>query len=92
MFKQLKNQALVTFKLATDGPLSIRSGNVTVLDPTVPDMQVVRTHSGGKSVPYMPGSSIKGVMRARAEKIITLWVAMYAIYSAKIHAVRSMMG
>jgi len=72
MFKQLKNQALVTFKLATDGPLSIRSGNVTVLDPTVPDMQVVRTHSGGKSVPYMPGSSIKGVMRARAEKIITL--------------------
>jgi CRISPR/Cas system CSM-associated protein Csm3 (group 7 of RAMP superfamily) len=39
-------------------------------DPTKPDMEFVETyHAGGRSV-YLPGSSLKGAIRAHAERIV----------------------
>lgn len=70
MFKNLKNEAKITFNLKLDSPLSIRSGNENGIDPTLPDMQCVRTYRDGKNTVFIPGSSIKGVMRNRCERII----------------------
>lgn len=39
-------------------------------DPTKPDMEFVETyHEGGRSI-YLPGSSLKGAIRAHAERIV----------------------
>jgi len=39
-------------------------------DPTKPDMEFVETfHQGGRSI-YLPGSSLKGAIRAHAERIV----------------------
>jgi CRISPR-associated RAMP protein (TIGR02581 family) len=39
-------------------------------DPTKPDMEFVETyHAGGRSI-YLPGSSLKGAIRAHAERIV----------------------
>lgn len=66
MFKELTNQFRLTFSLRTDGPLLIRSGNETGLDPTRPDMEFVRT--GGQV--YIPGSSLKGAFRFWCERLL----------------------
>lgn len=70
MFKKLKNECIITFDLKTDGPLLIRSGNSSELDPTVPDVQFIKSMYDGKLIPIMPGSSIKGVFRSRIERIL----------------------
>ncbi len=72
MFKRLVNEARIAFELETKGPLLIRQGDETALDPTIPDMQFVRSvdpATGIKSV-YIPGSSQKGVFRSRSEQVL----------------------
>lgn len=65
MLKKLLNQATIELTIAAQGPLLIKSGIEGGADPSVPDMQFVR--SDGQV--YLPGSSLKGVFRSYAEKI-----------------------
>lgn len=65
MLKKLLNQATIELTIAAQGPLLIKSGIEGGADPSVPDMQFVR--SDGQV--YLPGSSLKGVFRSYAEKL-----------------------
>lgn len=70
MHKQRFNEFTLTFALRPQGPLLIKSGQESGADPTLLDMNFVRTDHGqlGKTV-FLPGSSLKGTMRSYAEKI-----------------------
>ena len=70
MFKKLHNQAKISFKIKPITPLLIQSGQ-TGLDPTLPDMRFIRTKClWGDEVIFIPGSSLKGVIRSHAEKLL----------------------
>lgn len=69
MFRKLYNQALLTGRLEPDGPLLVVQGGAAV-DPMAPDLAFVRTSHNGRSTVYLPGSSLKGVLRAHAERIL----------------------
>ena len=66
MLKQLKNQARVKVRIEPVDPLLIKSGQATVGGT---DMTFVRTYRSGEAEPYLPGSSLKGVIRSYCEKI-----------------------
>ena len=67
MLKQLVNECIVDFKIHTDGPLLIKSGK-TESDGL--DMSFVKTSRGGfEPEIYIPGSSLKGLIRSYSEKI-----------------------
>lgn len=70
MFKRSLNRAVVHVRLSTVSPLLIRAGD-TGLDPSQADLCAVRTHHGhyGETV-YIPGSSLKGVVRSSAEALV----------------------
>lgn len=70
MFRKSYNRALLCIKLTTATPLLIRAGD-TGLSPTAADLSCVRTRHGvyGKTV-YVPGSSLKGVLRQAAEAAV----------------------
>jgi CRISPR/Cas system CSM-associated protein Csm3 (group 7 of RAMP superfamily) len=69
MHKQLVNHCTIDFSIIPDGPILIKSGREGA-DPTNPDMEFVRTfHRGGWSI-YLPGSSLKGAIRAHGERIV----------------------
>lgn len=69
MHKRLVNQCTIDFSLIPCGSILIKSGREGA-DPTKPDMEFVETyHGGGRSV-YLPGSSLKGAIRAHAERIV----------------------
>ncbi len=66
MLKQLKNHARVKIRIEPVDPLLIKSGQATVGGT---DMTFVRTYRSGDAEPYLPGSSLKGVIRSYCEKI-----------------------
>ncbi len=67
MLKQLINNARIEFTIIPIDPLLIKSGQATVAGV---DMAFVRTYRrGGKEEPFIPGSSLKGLIRSYAEKI-----------------------
>jgi CRISPR/Cas system CSM-associated protein Csm3 (group 7 of RAMP superfamily) len=69
MHKRLVNHCTIELSLIPDGPILIKSGKEGA-DPTKPDMEFVETyHQGGRTI-YLPGSSLKGAIRAHAERII----------------------
>jgi len=69
MHKRFVNHCTIELKLIPDGPILIKSGKEGA-DPTKPDMEFVETyHAGGQSI-YLPGSSLKGAIRAHAERIV----------------------
>ncbi len=70
MFKNLHNEARVYFWLHTAGPLLIKGPDQPGLDPLQPDMRFIRAWRNGKEVPFIPGSSLKGVLRSRAEQVV----------------------
>jgi CRISPR-associated RAMP protein (TIGR02581 family) len=72
MFKKLKNEAILTFSLKADGPLLINSGDASKMNPALPDMRFVRCQHDGKETAYLPGSSLKGVFRARYEQLLVM--------------------
>ncbi len=72
MFKDLRNEVKINFDIKTDSPLAIRSSNANGIDPTLPDMQCIRSYKDGESVVFIPGSSIKGILRSRCERILNL--------------------
>ncbi|ARU61773.1 hypothetical protein CBW65_12605 [Tumebacillus avium] len=70
MFKELRNEAVFQFHLKTDAPFVIKSGSEDILDPTLPDSQLLRSYRNGKMEAVIPGSSLKGVFRSRAEQLL----------------------
>ena len=69
MHKRIVNQATIELAISPVGPLLIKASDQGA-DPTKPDMEFVETyHAGGRSV-YLPGSSLKGAMRAHCERIV----------------------
>ncbi len=71
MFAQQLNQIRVDLSITPKAPLLIRSGRKGGgADPTRPDLECVRTAWGGANSVYLPGSSLKGVMRAHAERLL----------------------
>lgn len=70
MHKQLVCELNLDFVIEPRGPLLIKSGREAGADPTLPDMNFVRTYHPvlGETV-YLPGSSLKGVLRSQAERI-----------------------
>lgn len=70
MHKARYNALNLTLHLIPKGPLLIKAGGISV-DPTLPDMQFVRTYhpEKGETV-YIPGSSLKGVVRGFVEKVL----------------------
>ena len=69
MFKRAYNRAVVRLRIETRTPLLIRSGDPG-LEPG-PDLACVRTRHAvyGQTV-YIPGSSLKGVLRSSAEAAV----------------------
>ena len=69
MHKRIVNQATIELVISPVGPLLIKASEQGA-DPTKPDMEFVETyHAGGRSV-YLPGSSLKGAIRAHCERIV----------------------
>ncbi|MCX7921554.1 MAG: CRISPR-associated RAMP protein Csx7 [Clostridia bacterium] len=68
MFKNMINECIIRFDLKAESPISIRSGDKLELDPSLPDNQFIRSWHNGEQSVVIPGSSIKGVFRSRAEK------------------------
>lgn len=66
------NEAILDLSLKPQTPLLIKSGQPTEIDPTLPDMQFVRTRrpDTGEEVIYIPGSSFRGVLRSYAERLV----------------------
>lgn len=68
MFKQLFNEATITLSIEPEGPILIKASE-SGADPTRPDMEFVRTIYQGRETIYLPGSSLKGVIRAHCERL-----------------------
>ena len=69
MHKRFVNHCTIDLTIAPRGPMLIKSGKEGA-DPTKPDMEFVETYyQGGRSI-YLPGSSLKGAIRAHAERIV----------------------
>ena len=69
MHKRLLNEATIELVIEPDGPILIKSG-AEGADPTRPDMEFVRTWRNGAHTIYLPGSSLKGMLRAHCERIV----------------------
>lgn len=66
MLKKMINECTVQLRLDTVDPILIKSGLATLSGP---NMAFVITYRGGRPEPYLPGSSLKGVLRSHAERI-----------------------
>lgn len=66
MLKQLVNECIIELHIIPDGPILIKSGIAT---ESGPDMAFVRVRRNGTQEVYLPGSSLKGVLRSHAERI-----------------------
>lgn len=67
MFRRSYNRAALRVRLTTVTPLRIGAGELG-LDPSGADLTCVRTrHAAHGTTVYIPGSSLKGVVRAAAE-------------------------
>lgn len=65
MLKRMLNELMVSLNIAPDGPVLIKSGSAGVGT----DMCFVTAVRNGKREVYLPGSSLKGVIRSHCEKI-----------------------
>jgi CRISPR/Cas system CSM-associated protein Csm3 (group 7 of RAMP superfamily) len=69
MHKRLVNHCTIELSIIPDGPILIKSGKEGA-EPAKPDMEFVETyHAKGKTI-YLPGSSLKGAIRAHTERIV----------------------
>lgn len=67
MHKRLINQCLIGLEISTEGPMLIKSGSPAM--DAADASPVVTIRSGPKAEPYIPGSSLKGVIRSHAERV-----------------------
>lgn len=77
MFRKLYNRALFEGVIEPDGPILIVQGGLS-LDPTAPDLAFVRTRHRGTETVYLPGSSLKGVVRSHAERLLATEIGLHA--------------
>jgi len=75
MHGKFYNEAVLELSLQPRTPLLIAAGAATGLDPSLPDIQFVRTHRRTETgtveeVIYIPGSSFRGVLRSHAERLV----------------------
>lgn len=75
MHGRLYNQLELEIAIIPQTPLLIKSGQKASIDPALPDMQFVRTRRRTPNgdideVVYIPGSSLRGVVRAHAERLL----------------------
>jgi CRISPR-associated protein Csm3 len=75
MHGRLYNEAEFALRIRPRTPLLIKSGAATSLDPTMPEMAFVRTRrmdklGGAVEEVYLPGSSVRGVLRAHSESLL----------------------
>lgn len=77
MLKKIVNEAHMTLRITTAGPLLVKSGRATVSGP---DMTPVLTFRDGKQEVFIPGSSLKGVFRSHIEKVICSLKSHVACY------------
>lgn len=66
MLKKLINECTLELTVRAIDPLLVKSGMATVSGP---NMAFVLTYRNGRPEPYLPGSSLKGVIRSHAERI-----------------------
>ena len=70
MHKTRYNALHLSVRIRPKGPLLIKAGGISA-NPALPDMQFVRTfHPDQGETVYIPGASLKGVMRAFVEKAL----------------------
>ncbi|EFO81930.1 hypothetical protein OSCT_0079 [Oscillochloris trichoides DG-6] len=72
MHKAIFLEGTLRLTIQPEGPILIKAGESGGADPTLPDMEFVRTRRGSsdaKGLIYLPGSSLKGAVRAQAERI-----------------------
>jgi CRISPR-associated protein Csm3 len=69
MHKRRWNAMKLVLILEPQSPLLIKSGS-TSPNPSLPDMQFVRTITHQGEVVFIPGSSLKGVFRSFTEKVL----------------------
>ncbi len=69
MHKRFVNHCTLDLTIIPDGPILIKSGREGA-DPTKPQMEFVETYYAGGRTIYLPGSSLKGAIRAHAERIV----------------------
>jgi len=69
MHKRLWNVLKLEFELTPKSALLIKSGIISP-NPSLPDMQFVRTMTPHGETVFIPGSSLKGVFRGFTEKVL----------------------
>jgi CRISPR/Cas system CSM-associated protein Csm3 (group 7 of RAMP superfamily) len=69
MHKKFLNHCTIDLSIIPDGSILIKSGKEGA-DPTKPDMEFVETYRAGTPTIYLPGSSLKGAIRAHSERIV----------------------
>ncbi|MEM2121021.1 MAG: RAMP superfamily CRISPR-associated protein [Archaeoglobaceae archaeon] len=69
MHKRLWNMLKLEFELAPKAPLLIKSGMLSP-NPSLPDMQFVRSRTADGERVFIPGSSLRGVFRSFTEKVL----------------------
>jgi CRISPR-associated RAMP protein (TIGR02581 family) len=69
MHKRVVNTASIEMVISPAGPILIKSGKEGG-DPAKPDMEFVETYYGKGKTIYLPGSSLKGALRAHCERIV----------------------
>ncbi|WP_448591464.1 RAMP superfamily CRISPR-associated protein [Thermoflexus hugenholtzii] len=73
MHGALRNALRLRVEIRPEGPLLVKAGGFA-LDPTLPDMAFVRARrADGQEAPYLPGSSLKGVIRGFIEQTLRGW-------------------
>lgn len=70
-FFRFENRTTISAMLVMETPISI--GSKTSLLPTGSDLPVIKTPDG---IPFIPGSSLKGVIRAHTERLLRTLDAM----------------
>lgn len=85
MHGRLYNELSLEIAISPQTPLLIKSGQKASIDPALPDMQFVRTRrrladNTTEEVVYIPGSSLRGVVRAHAERLLRTVNEKYACY------------
>ena len=69
MFRSLHNQARLVLKVQPISPVLVKAAG-SGLDPTRPEMEFVTVHTDLGRVEYLPGSTLKGSMRAFTERLL----------------------